>query len=252
LNTDSPEVKLVKQKLSRMKPEWMLKIKEEVVKQPKAGFIKAVSQTDWVANVVPVPKKDRKVSMYIDFRDLNRACPKDDFPLPHIDAQVDNTAGTALMSFMDGFSGYNQILIAPEDMTKTTFVTEWGIYCYTVMPFGLKNTGAMYQRMATALLHNMMHKEVEVYVDDMIVKSSTRGEHITNLSKFFERIKKYKLKLNPNKCTFRVTARKLLGHMVSSRGIKVDPTKVMAILEMPLPKQKKGNKRIPRQIAIHQ
>jgi ribonuclease HI len=114
-----------------------------------------------------------------------------------------------------------------------------GIYCYTVMPFGLKNAGATYQRMATALLHDMMHKEVEVYVDDMIVKSATRGEHITNLRKFFERIKKYKLRLNPNKCTFGVTAGKLLGHMVSSRGIEVDPTKIKAILEMPPPKTEK-------------
>ena len=93
--------------------------------------------------------------------------------------------------------------------------------------------------MATALLHDMMHKEVEVYVDDMIVKSATRGEHITNLRKFFERIKKYRLRLNPNKCTFGVTAGKLLGHMVSSRRIEVDPTKIKAILEMPPPKTEK-------------
>ena len=126
-----------------------------------------------------------------------------------------------------------------------------GIYYYIVMPFGLKNAGATYQRMATSLLHDMMHKEIKVYVDDMIVKSAIRGEHITNLRKFFERIKKYKLRLNPNKCTFGVTAGKLLGHMVSSRGIGVDLTKIKAILEMPPPKTEKGNKRIPRQIAIH-
>jgi hypothetical protein len=107
------------------------------------------------------------------------------------------------------------------------------------MPFGLKNAGTMYQRMATALLHDMMHKEVEVYVDDMIVKSATRGEHITNLRKFFKRITKYKLRLNPNKCTFGVIVGKLLGHMVSSRGIEVDLIKIKAILEMPPPKTEK-------------
>ena len=107
------------------------------------------------------------------------------------------------------------------------------------MPFGLKNVGAMYQRMATALLHDMMHNEVEVYVDDMIVKSVTRGGHITNFRKFFERIKKYKLRLNPNKCTFGITIGKLLGHMVSSRGIEVDLIKIKAILQMPLPKTEK-------------
>jgi hypothetical protein len=107
-----------------MKPEWMLKVKEEVVKQLKVGFIKIVSQTDWVVNVVPVTKKDGNVKMCVDFRDLNRACLKDDFPLPHINVLVDNTTGSALMSFMEGFSGYNQILMAIKDMTKTTFVIE--------------------------------------------------------------------------------------------------------------------------------
>ena len=98
---------------------------------------------------------------------------------------------------MDGFSGYNQIKMAPKDMTKTTFTMEWGIYYYyTVMPFGLKNTRATYQRMATALLHDVMHNEVEVYVDDMIVKSKDREGHIINLRKFFEMIKEYRLRLN--------------------------------------------------------
>ena len=90
---------------------------------------------------------------------------------------------------MDGFSGYNEIKMAPKDMTKTTFTIEWGIYCYTVMPFGLKNAGATYQRMATTLLHDMMHNKVKVYIDDMIVKSKDREGHIANLRKFFERIK---------------------------------------------------------------
>jgi hypothetical protein len=150
-----PEVKPVKQKLRRMKPEWMLKIKEEVVKQLKVGFIKAVELTDWVANIVSVSEKDGRLQMCMDFRDLNKACLNDDFPLPHIDVLVDNMTGSALISFMDGFSRYNQISMAPKDMTKTTFVIEWGIYCYTVMPFGLKNAGAMYQGMATTLLHDI-------------------------------------------------------------------------------------------------
>ena len=142
--------------------------------------------------------------MCVHFRDLNKACPKDDFSIPHIDILVDNTAGSALMSFMDGFLGYNQIKMAPKDMTKTTFTIEWGIYCYIVMPFGLKYAGVTYQRMAIALLHDMMHNEVEVYVDDMIVKSKDREDHIANLRKFFERIKEYRLRLNPEKCTFGV------------------------------------------------
>ena len=98
--------------------------------------------------------------------------------------------------------------MAPKDMIETTFTIEWGIYCYTVMRFGLKNARATYQRMATALLHDMMHNEVEVYDDDMIVKSKDRENHTINLRRFFERIKEYRLRLNPQKCTFGVTAGK--------------------------------------------
>jgi len=107
------------------------------------------------------------------------------------------------------------------------------------MPFGLKNAGATHQRMAIVLLQDMMHNEVEVYVVDMIVKSKDRGGHIVNLRKFFERIKEYRLRLNPPKCTFGVTTRKLLGFLVSDRGIEVDQSKIKAILEMPPLKSEK-------------
>ena len=107
------------------------------------------------------------------------------------------------------------------------------------MPFGLKNAGATYQRMATALLHDMIHKEIEVYVDDMMVKSPTREGHFEALKKFLARAEKYNLILNPKKCLFGVTLGKLLGHIVSQKGIEVDPKKVNAIREMPLPKNEK-------------
>ena len=103
-----------------------------------------VKYQEWLANVVPVPKKDGKVRVCVDFRDLNKASPKDDFPLPHIDILVDSIAGHSMLSFMDGFFEYNKILMALEDMEKTSFFTEWGTYCYRVMPFGLKNVGAIY------------------------------------------------------------------------------------------------------------
>ena len=187
----------IKQKLRRMTTKWLLKIKEKVTNQLKVAFIKPVHQAKWIGNVMPISKKDGKVRICVDFRDLNKACPNDDFPLPHIDVLVDNTVTSALMSFMDGFLGYNQMKMAPRDMTKTTMTTKWGIYCYTVMPFELKNVGAIYKRMAIALLHDMIHNEVEVYIDDMIVKSKERKGHIVNLRKFFKRIKEYRLRLNP-------------------------------------------------------
>ncbi|KAK5826749.1 hypothetical protein PVK06_021679 [Gossypium arboreum] len=167
------ECKPVQQKLRRMRLDVLLKIKEEVKKQFDAGFLQVVKYSEWVANIVPVPKKDGKVRICVDYRDLNKASPKDNFSLPHIDTLVDNTAGYSLFSFMDGFSGYNQIKMHPEDMNKTIFVTMWGTFCYKVMPFGLKNAGATYQRAMVTLFHDMMHKEIEVYVDDMIAKSRT-------------------------------------------------------------------------------
>ena len=181
---------------------------------------------------MPIPKKDGKVRMCMDFRDLNKAFPKDDFPLPHINVLVDNTTISALMSFMDGFLRYNQIKKASRDMTKTTFTNEWGFYCYTIMPFGLKNAGEIYQRMATTLLHDIIHNEVEVYVDDMIMK--------------------YRLRLNPQKCTFRVIARKLLGFLVSDKGIEVDPSKIKDKLKMPPPKNEKEIRGFLGSITIHQ
>ena len=159
------------------------------MKQFNAGFLVVTSYPQWVANIVLVPKKDGKVRMCVDYRDLNRASPKDDFPLPHIDILVDNTTQHKVFSFMDGFSGYNQIKMAPEDMEKTTFVTQWFTFCYKVMSFGQKNVGAIYQHAMVALFHDMIHHEIEVNVDDMIARSQTEEEHLGHLKKLFVRLK---------------------------------------------------------------
>ncbi|KAG8490478.1 hypothetical protein CXB51_013617 [Gossypium anomalum] len=233
------DCKPVQQKLQRMTPDIVLKIKDEVKKQFDAGFLQEVKYSEWVANIVPVPKKDGKVRMCVDYRDLNKASPKDNFPLPHIDTLVDNTAGYSLFSFIDGFSGYNQIKMHLEDMDKTTFITLWGTFCYKVMPFGLKNAGATYQRAMVNLFHDMMHKDIEVYVDDLIAKSQTEKEHIEVLRRLFLRLKKFQLKLNPAKCTFGARSRKLLGFIVSEKGIEVDSDKARAIRELPPPRTQK-------------
>ena len=229
----------VKQKLWRMKPEWSLKIKDEIAKQLGANFIEPVAYPQWLANIVPVPKKDGKVRMCVDYRDLNKACPKDDFPLPHIDLLIDRMAGHESVSLTDLAAGYNQIQMYGPDKGKMSFITEWGTFCYHVMPFGLKNAGATYQRMATTVFHDMIHKEVEVYVDDMVIKSKTPEEHLEALEKFFLRLRKFNLKLNPAKCLFGATSGVFLGHLVSKRGIVVDPSKTKAILEMPPPQTEK-------------
>ena len=172
----------------------------------------------WLANIVPVPMKDDRIRVCVNFKDLNKASPKDDFQLLHIDELVDFTASNALLSFMDGFSGYNQILMAPEDREKTVFTMSWGTYCYRVMPFGMKNAGATYQWAATTILHHMIHKEVELQMDNMIVKSKDRQGHYTALKKFFQWIREYRLRLNPQKCTFGVTVGKMLGFLITQRA----------------------------------
>ena len=138
----------------------------------------------------------------MDFHNLNKACPKDEFPLPNIDLFVDSVAGNSIFSFMDGYSGYNQIQMVAKDAEKTTFRTPIGNFYYTMMPFGLKNAGATYQRTMTAIFHDMMHKEMEDYVDDIVVKSKIRAGHFQVLEQVFERCRMYKLRMNPKKCTF--------------------------------------------------
>ncbi len=147
----------------------------------------------------------------MDFRNLNKACPKDEFSLPNMDLLIDSAVGHAMFSFMDDFSGYNQIFMSPKDAEKTTFRMPIRNFYYTVMSFGLKNAEAMYQRTMTAMFHDMMHREIKDYVDDIVVKSKTRKDHFGILKKVFERCRLYKLKMNPLKCAFEVSTGKFLG-----------------------------------------
>ena len=185
-----------------------------------------------MSNIVPVKKKNGQIRCCIDFRNLNKVCPKDEFPLPNMDLLIDSAAGSTMFSFMDGFNGYNQIRMAPKDAEKTAFRTTIGNFYYTVMPFGLKNASATYQRAMTAIFHDMMHQELEDYVDDIVVKSRRREEHFHVLKRVFERCKSFKLRMNPLKCAFGVFSVKFLGFLVHSRGIDVDLAKAMAIATM--------------------
>ena len=205
---------------------------DEVNKLLAANFIREVHYLEWLANVVMVKKANGKWRMCVDFTDLNQACPKDSFPLPRIDQLVDSTAGHKLLTFMDAFSGYNQIQMAEEDQEKTAFVTSQGLYCYKVMPFGLKNARATYQRLVNQMFKKQIGKNVEVYVDDMLVKSKEKEDHLDDLEETFNTLKQYNMKLNPSKCAFGVSSGKFLGFIVSKRGIEANPEKVRAILEM--------------------
>ena len=149
----------------------------EIVKLIEVGFIREVKYLTWIANIVLVKKKNGKIHVCVNFRDLNNACPKYDFPLPIIELMVDATTDHGTLSFMDGSSGYNQIRLGPRDEELTAFRTPKGIYYYKVMPFGLNNAGATYQHAMQKIFDDMLHKNVECYVDDLVVKSRKRDDY---------------------------------------------------------------------------
>ena len=167
--------------------------------------------------------------MCVNFTDLNKACPKDPFPMPKIDQLVNATVDHLQMSFVDAFQGYHRIPLALDDQEKTAFVTLIGNYHYKVMPFGLKNAESTYQRMMTRMFELELGKNIEIYIDDMVVKSKMVSEHLGDLQAIFQILKKYKLRLNASKCSFGVGSVKFLGYMVTHRGIEVNPDQIKTI-----------------------
>jgi hypothetical protein len=224
-----PAFKPIKQKERRYTPERREAIRLEVNKLLEAGFIRPVDYPIWLANPVLVEKPDGSWRMCIDYTSLNKTCPKDEYPLPRICQIVDSTASCELLSFLDAYSGYHQISLAVDDEEKTTFITPFGIFCYTKMAFGLKNGGATYQKCVHTILESQIGRNIEAYIDDIVVKSWKRGDLLSDLIETFGNLQKFRMMLNPKKCVFGVSSGKLLGYMVSSRGIDANPKKVEAI-----------------------
>jgi len=207
----------------------------EADKLLSAGFIEEAQYITWLSNVVLVKKANGKWRMCVDYTDLNKACPHDAYPLPNIDRLVDGAAGNKVLSFLDAYSGYNQIPMANTDMHKTAFITDDANYFYRVMPFGLKNAGATYQRLMDKVFSHLTGHCVEVYVDDMVVKSPSHHQHAEDLAAVFSALRQYNLCLNPDKCVFGVDRGKFLGFMLTQRGIEANPEKCKAIIEMRSP-----------------
>ena len=165
-----PDVRPVRQSMRRVSEPHRKAIGEEINRLTEANFIREIKQATWVANPVLVLKKNTKIlRMCVDFTSLNKHCPKDHFPLPQIDQIVDSTSGCRRLSFLDAYSGYQQIRMKVEDEELTAFITPFGVYCYTVMPFGLKNAGATYQRMMQNCLEAQIGRNIQVYVDDIVI-----------------------------------------------------------------------------------
>ncbi|GKV13259.1 hypothetical protein SLEP1_g24299 [Rubroshorea leprosula] len=245
----NPLKKPVTQKRRLFEGERLQAIKEEVQKLLQAGFIRRVDYCEWVANPVLVKKSNGKWHMCIDYTNLNDACPKDYHPLPNIDKLVEAASRNERLSLLDAYSRYHQVHMASEDEVKTSFYAGDEIYCYVMMPFGLKNAGATYQKMVTIVFRAQIGRNLEVYVDDIVVKSRRAEDHLTDLGETFNNLKRHSMKLNPAKCVFGVESEKFLGFLVSRRGIEVNPEKIKAIEEMKPPKSIKDVQRLTGRVA---
>jgi hypothetical protein len=235
LNVD-PKAKPVKQPLRWFDEPKRKAIASELHRLENAGFIREIKASTWVSNPVIVTKKNTDVQrVCVDYTSLNKHCPKDPFSLPRIDQIIDSTAGCVMLSFLDAYSGYNQIKLKKEDEEKIAFITPYDVLCYQVMPFGLKNAGATYQRMMQNYLESQIRRNIQVYIDDVVITTGKEESLINNLRKIFENLNRYKLKLNPTKCSFGVSSGQLLGFLVSAKGIEANPEKIQAILTMGKP-----------------
>ena len=166
-------------------------------------------------NIIIVPKKGGKSRVSIDFSDLNKAYPKNSFLLLKIDLIVDATLMHKFLNFMDAFSGYHQIQMHPLDSKKTYFITERGLYYYKVMPFRLKNIGATYQILTSKMFKYLIRDTMEVYINDILVKSLKAADHIAYLEKTFKILQQHYMMLNLSKCVFGVSSEKFLGFLVT-------------------------------------
>src|ERR1041385_3927695 len=245
-----PNTKPVKLALQRFSEPKRRAIGEEVNRLLDAQFFRELKKDTWIANPVLVTKKDTDLlRMCVDYGPVNKHCPKDHFPLPRINQIIDSTTGCDLLSFLDAYSGYNQIKMKEEDEEHTSLITPYGVFCYRTMPFGLKNAGATYQWMMQACLRDQIGRNVQVYVDDIVIKTYSASTLLNDLRETSAALNKYRIKLNPKKCVFGVPAGKLLGYMVSARGVKANPKKFQELARMQEPVNIKGVQQLTGRLA---
>jgi hypothetical protein len=250
-HTQETDEKIVpkKQKLQKMSEEKVKAVEAKVQRLQDAKVIIEVKYPVWLANTVPVKKENGKWRMCVDFTDLNKACKKDDFPLERVDKIVDDAANSEMLSLLDMFLGYHQIRVCREDEEKTSFITPLGTFCFVRMPEGLKNAGCTFSRMIAIVLHPQLRRSILAYVDDIVVKSVQRRDHISDLAKTFANLRAANLRLNPEKCVFVIHKRKVLGCLVSTKGIEANPNKIKALIEMQDPVLVKDVQKLTGRVA---
>jgi hypothetical protein len=233
------EAKTFRQKLRQINPMLLPVMEKEVKKLLDSQIIVPLRYSEWIDNLVLVRKKSGENRLYVDFRNLNRSSRKDNYPLPNMEHILQKVIGTSRISMIDGFFGYNQISVMPEDREKTTFTTPWGTFMYAKMPFALMNAGATFQRAMDIAFIGEKDKFVVIYLDDITVFSRSDREHCSHLRKVFLKCWRFGISLNPRKSLFAMKEGKLLGHIVSKGGVRIDPSRVEAIQTLSLPISKK-------------
>ncbi|GJT97951.1 reverse transcriptase domain-containing protein [Tanacetum coccineum] len=223
--------------------------KKEEVKQWTGTKPKEVHYHSWLSNPVMVKKYDGSWRMCVDFKDLNKACPKDGYLLPEIDWKLESLYGFPFKCFLDAYKGYHQIKMAKEDEEKTAFITSQGIFCYSKMPFGLRNVRATYQRLVDKAFYKQIGRNLEVYMDDLVIKSHTEDEIIRDIEETFKTLRDINMKLNLKKCTFGVEEGMFLGYKVNTKIIKVCPNKVDDVLSLLSPKCLKDVQKLNGKLA---
>jgi hypothetical protein len=217
-------------------------IKEEVNWLIKASFICPCRYTEWVSNIVPVEKKGSgKIRVCVDFQNLNRVTPKDEYSMSVADLLINSESGNKVISFLNENADYNEIFMAEEDISKIAFICPSFIclFEWVVMTFRLKNVGATYQRVMNLIFHNLLGIIMEVYIDDVVVKSARVSSHLVNLWLAIEKMWQYDLKMNPLKCAFGVLVGRCLGFVIHEKGIEIDLKKVEATNKIKAPTCKK-------------
>jgi hypothetical protein len=224
-----PGSKPVKQKFRQFNPLLLPIIEKELKRLLEEKIIVPLRYSEWVANLVPVRKKNEEIRLCVDFWNLNKCSLKDNYPLPKMDYILQKVVDAKRISMLDGYSGCNQISLMEEDKKKTTFTTPWGTFMYGKMPFGLMNSRATFQRAMDIDFIGEKDRFVVIYLDDITIFSASDEEHLQHLKQTFEKCRKYDISLNPKKSHFSMEEGKLLGHIVSPEGIKIDPERVKAI-----------------------
>jgi hypothetical protein len=212
------ESKPFRQKLRQINPKLVPLVQKELQKMLAARIIAQTRHSSWCLNLVVARKKNGQIRLCIDFRNLNIACTKDNYPLPKMETLLQRVTGLGIISMLDGFSGYNQIRVKEEDRRKTTFTTPWGTFEYLIMPFGLSNAGATFQRAMDYAFRGLIGKIIEIYQDDLTLFSKDGKSHIGHLKQVFEICREYGISLNPATSVFGVTEGKLLGHIIYRVG----------------------------------